>query len=329
MDGRKPILSRSRGLGREPAPITSGLLRWNCSKPSRGNKVKKVTFVLPIIAVQPTDPSILARTSLRSAGPTLRTPRQGSDAPQGGEMCGNGAGAKCMRPSRRIEASEGERRRSKTSTQEVSRSSSRRRLTSYKPIAAKGPTRANPPGCLRSAAPDRCGGKSCGAPSHVGPSAGSNHFRLGTCSVARGRRLPCLSNVRRWGASVRRMGKHGTWAAYPRRDCSLPRGALSNRARLAANSRHRGSVIKRRPASCGRATGAFMMRCFDGGWDGAFLRTENPQKFLPTSNNPPVSRSGEAFALTEILIDMAILSGQSARYPGSNCRSAGVGRIPA
>jgi hypothetical protein len=49
-----------------------------------------------------------------------------------------------MRPSRRIEASEGERRRSKTSAQEVARSSSRRRLTSYKPIAAKGPTRANP-----------------------------------------------------------------------------------------------------------------------------------------------------------------------------------------
>ena len=56
-----------------------------------------------------------------------------------------------------------------------------------------------------------------------------------------------------------------------------------------------------------------MTRCFDGGRDGAFHRTENPQKFLPTPNNPPISRSGEAFALTEILIDLAILSGQSAR----------------
>ena len=37
------------------------------------------------------------------------------------------------------------------------------------------------------------------------------------------------------------------------------------------------------------------------------------QNFLPTPNNPPISRSGEAFALTEILIDLTILSGQSAR----------------
>jgi hypothetical protein len=42
------------------------------------------------------------------------------------------------------------------------------------------------------------------------------------------------------------------------------------------------SVIKRRPASCGRAAGASMTRCFDGGRDGAFHRTEKPQKkFLP------------------------------------------------
>jgi hypothetical protein len=34
-----------------------------------------------------------------------------------------------------------------------------------------------------------------------------------------------------------------------RRGCSLPRSALPNRARLAANSRYRSSVIKRRPAA--------------------------------------------------------------------------------
>jgi hypothetical protein len=63
---------------------------------------------------------------------------------------------------------------------------------------------------------------------------GFNHFRLGACSVARGRRLPCLSNVRRRGASVRRTGEHGTWAAYPYRGCSLPRSALSHRAKISA-----------------------------------------------------------------------------------------------
>jgi hypothetical protein len=81
-----------------------------------------------------------------------------------------------------------------------------------------------------------------------------NHFHLGAFSVARGLRLPCLSNVRRRGASVRRTGEHGTWAAYPCRSCSLPRSALSNRARLAANSRHRSSVIKRRPTSVMRTS---------------------------------------------------------------------------
>ena len=148
-----------------------------------------------------------------------------------------------------------------------------------------------PAGCLRSAAPDRRGGESCGAPSHVGPSAGFNYFRLGTCSVARGRRLPCLSNVRRRGASVRRMGEHGTWAAYPCRGCSLPRSAFSNRARLAANSRHCSSVIKRRPASCGRAAGASMTRCFDGRRDGASLERKTLMKNFC---HPLVSRSGEA-----------------------------------
>ena len=165
---------------------------------------------------------------------------------------------------------------------------------------------------------------SCGAPSHVGPSAKFSHFRLGTCSVARGRRLPCLSNVRGWGASVRRMGKHGTWTAYPRRGCSLPRSALSNRARLAANSRHRSSAIKRRPASCGRAAGASMMRRIDGHRDGAFHRTEHCKTSANAQQSACITEWG-AFALTDILIDLTILSGQSARYPGSSCRSAGLG----
>ena len=60
------------------------------------------------------------------------------------------------------------------------------------------------------------------------------------------------------------MGEHGTWAAYPRRGCSLPRGALSNRARLAPNSRHRRSVIKRRLPGVGNVNisgaGQYSMR---------------------------------------------------------------------
>src|SRR5579883_80951 len=52
------------------------------------------------------------------------------------------------------------------------------------------------------------------------------------------------------------MGQHGAWAAYPRRGCPLPRGALSNRARLAADSRYRSTAIERRTGSYGSAAPA-------------------------------------------------------------------------
>ena len=54
-----------------------------------------------------------------------------------------------------------------------------------------------------------------------------------------------------------------------------------------------------------------MTRCFDGGGDALLIRWKTPsKKILPPDRLYPAGRKG--LTLTEILIDLAILSGQSA-----------------
>jgi hypothetical protein len=54
-----------------------------------------------------------------------------------------------------------------------------------------------------------------------------------------------------------------------------------------------------------------MTRCFDGGRDALLIKWKTPSK-KNSAARPPISRSGKGLTLTGILIDLAILSGQSA-----------------
>lgn len=155
------------------------------------------------------------------------------------------------------------------------------------------------------------GGELCGTPPHIRPSAGFNHFYLAACSVARGRRFPCLSNVRRRGALVRRIG-----------NTKPGRHILVVVARyLAAHSSRSAAGTKRPTSRPGYQEGTSSIRtCRRRVHDDVSTepRTGHCSKKFWQPNNPPATRSGEAFALTEIPINLAILSAESTTtYPSS------------